>query len=128
MADLYLDENLPNATVGALQQLGHTAVHARTAVPRTRVPDHVHLVVAATAGRILVTKDGGFVMLHQAWQHWVKAWGLVSPPQHAGILIVQDRWGPARIAQAVNDLLRSQQPVTNRLFRWMTGSGWVELH
>ena len=132
MADLYLDENIPSATVGALQQLGHTAVHARalgsTSAPagRRRVPDWVHLAAAAAAGRTVVTEDGDFVTLHRVWLHWTEAWGLGATRPHAGILRVPNGWAPARTAQAVHAFFRAGRPITNRLYRWTPG-GWEEL-
>jgi hypothetical protein len=138
VADLYLDENIPNATVGALQALGHTAVHVRALGPapttattgrRRRPPDWVHLAAAAAAGRTVVTEAGDFVTLHRVWRHWTEAWGLGETRQHAGILHVPNGWAPARTAQAVHDVFRAGRPITNRLYRcyrW-TPSGGEEL-
>jgi hypothetical protein len=126
VADLYLDENIPNATVGALQALGHTAVHVR-ALGRggERVADHVHLAAAAAAGRTVVTEDADFETLHRVWQHWTREWGLGETRPHAGILRVPNGWAPARTAQAVHDFFRAGRPIANRLYRWTPG-GWEE--
>jgi Domain of unknown function (DUF5615) len=132
VADLYLDENIPNATVGALQRLGHTAVHVRSlgAAPTTgdrrRTPDWVHLATAAAAGRTVVTEDGDFVTLHRVWLHWTEVWGLGSTRRHAGILRVPNGWTPAQTAQAIHDFFQRGLPITNRLYRWTPG-GWEEL-
>ena len=67
-AQFYLDENLPQGLVAALNAIGHTAV-ATTELGRKRTPDHRQLLFAAQAERILVTFDGDdFRSLHGPWR------------------------------------------------------------
>ncbi len=123
MADLYLDENVTPKAVASLQQLGHTAVHARHV--RKGAPDYRQLLVAASQARTLVTADLGYVLLHNVWLHWPRGWGLADLPEHSGILLVPNGWAPARLAPAVHDFFQHGYPTTNRLYRWSpTGSRW----
>lgn len=129
MADLYIDEGVAVATVALLRAHGHRVVHAVHVRPRAK--DDVQLLTAAQSGQILVTNNGDdFRLLNEAWHHWPAPWGTPRPPQHAGILIVGNKWLAHEIADRVDDFCRGhhyyQGTATNRLYVWVDGSGWED--
>ena len=51
-----------------------------------------------------------FVLLHDAWRLWSQAWQ--AAPQHAGILVLPG-WPAVRVAQELDQFLRSGRPLAN---------------
>jgi hypothetical protein len=133
VAQFYLDENLPQGLVAALNAFGHQAV-STTELGRKRTPDYRQLLFAAQTKRILVTFDGDdFRLLHGAWREWSVAWGTsTAVARHAGILVLQqDKSGLDNegMAQTINDLissLSSPDDLANRLLTWTRTAGWRE--
>jgi hypothetical protein len=127
MADFHIDHDVALDVTRLIRTYGHTAVTARD-LGLTRAKDYTHLLVAARAGRILVTRNWeDFKLLHFAWLEWSFAWGVIA--QHHGILAV-DQSPADRIAQEldafVGTIQSSGQSLTDRLFRWRVTTGWVE--
>ena len=84
MARLYLDEDIPPEVGEALTQYNHDVVHAVQAGNQS-IPDPAHLLIAAEAGRILVTFNRrDFRQAHQLWTA-LHSWGNLDK-SHAGIL------------------------------------------
>src|SRR5439155_6703597 len=84
MASLYLDHGVAIAVTPPLLAAGHDVVIARRVVPRT-AGDDLHLLTATHLGRILVTYDADFILLHNAWRRWSRDWGISR--LHTGILL-----------------------------------------
>jgi hypothetical protein len=123
MAALYLDEDVRYAATASLAQLGHSVTHTNDY--RKGAKDDLQLLLSADAGWIFVTcnhKD--YMLLHDAWQHWSRRWGI--SPEHAGVLLVDNAWPAALIAERVHAFVTSSRPITNRLYRWVGGRGWEE--
>ena len=123
MASLYIDENVARAVTVATVAVGHDVVFSRDIGMRSAWDD-LHLLTAARLGRILVTSDADFLLLHSAWRRWSAEWGV--SPQHAGILVTpQPPACPvARGAQALLDFLARGIVVTNELWHWTEADGW----
>ena len=123
MAALYLDEDIHSDATRLLRERGHQAVHARE--HRKGAKDDAQLLIAARAGRVLVTNNqGDFLLLHDAWHHWSQAWGVT--PQHTGILLARNSWTPEVVAERVSEFFASPRPIANRLYRWVAGRGREE--
>ena len=123
MAALYLDEDVRYRATGDLAGRGHHVTHANNY--RKGAKDDVQLLLAADAGWVFVTcnrKD--YVMLHDAWQHWSRRWGI--QPEHARILLVENTWPSTLIAERVDAFFAAARPIRNRLYRWVAGRDWVE--
>jgi hypothetical protein len=65
-----------------------------------------------------------YVLLHDAWQHWSRRWGVLA--EHPGILLVDNAWPAALIAERVHAFFAVPRPLTNRLYRWVGGRGWEQ--
>ncbi len=81
-----------------------------------RASDGHHLLVAAQAGRILVTHNGkDFLAMQDAWMRWQQAWGIAG--SHAGVLIIPQAWKPpnrrARSSNSSACVRRSQTKSTS---------------
>ena len=50
--------------------------------------DAQHLLIAARAHRILVSRDHDYIELHSAWHLWAADWKIHPIPEHGGILII----------------------------------------
>jgi predicted nuclease of predicted toxin-antitoxin system len=128
MADFYVDHDVAIQVADRLRGYGHTAVLARD-LGLERAPDYEHVLTAALANRILLTRNwGDFKLLHGAWLHWTQAWQVTVV--HAGILVVEHQ-PPSRLAQEVDALIHllygHGQTLANRLYRWRVATGWVEI-
>jgi hypothetical protein len=105
-----------------LRQFGHAVITSRDIGMRYS-DDAEHLLYAADHSRILVTRDNDFLGLHVAWHLWPRAWGVLPPPQHAGILIIPSQWRGIQAAREIETfLLRGPLP-TNVLYRYEVPSG-----
>ncbi len=123
MADFHLDNDVPVELAAFLRTAGHTVVTAGE-LGMASAPDHAHLLSAATAGRVLIVHNWkDFRRLHYAWVAWSQAWG--AGRDHAGILsLVQ---APiAELRTVIAEFLHAESSLTNRLWRWTPGSGWVD--
>jgi hypothetical protein len=131
VAEFYLDHNVAVGTATYLRDAGHGA---RTAASLSleRAHDHRHLLEAAQRGWTLVTynwKD--YRLLHDAWRDWPRAWGLSPVPQHAGVLVIPaagaatGRWTASVAAEQLAAFAEEHPSLTNTLYRWFPGSGWV---
>jgi hypothetical protein len=124
VADLYLDECVPDGAVALLEGAGHTVAHARRVLPGAS--DDRQLLLASRTRRVLVTgNQADFRLLHGAWHRWARAWGVEPVPEHPGILVTRNAWPAARLAAAVDAFFRTPRPLPNRLYRWVDG-GWRE--
>ena len=130
MKQLYLDENVNRQMGLMLIALGFNVVFARDIHP-PHTSDHVHLAWATKSGRILVTHDRDYRLLHVAWCDWFRDFGQVPAPRHVGILIIpQDPVLPKEDAVRVVQSLLSDataKSLANRLFDWTALYGWQEL-
>jgi hypothetical protein len=97
--------------------------------------DHVHLVLAAQRGWVLVTHNWkDFRLLNNAWHQWPREWWKGQPgrrsrfmrilqrlvpayPQHAGILVL-DHGAPQALADAIGGWELRDQIGTGELWRW----------
>jgi len=112
---LYLDEDMPQSAVRALDQRGHGATYARSVLPPSTSDDD-HLLYAAEHGCIMVTRNRrDFELLHHAWRSWSKAWQVQPIPEHSGLLITPGDWDAERIADEVDHFLRGDPAITNAL-------------
>jgi hypothetical protein len=125
----YLDENVSERLATGLNALGHDAV-TTAELGRKGATDVSQLSFAARERRILITYDTDhFEMLHEAWRSWSHDWGVQDRIRHAGILRLPDP-GILPVPDAtrvVIDLLKRIEAVENRLFVWLTTSGWQEI-
>jgi hypothetical protein len=115
--ELHLDQNIPRDVAAYLRQLGHTLFTA-TDLGMRKAEDAEHLLRAAQDGRVVITKDKDYLVLQIAWHVWPPAWQVSPPPEHAGILVIDDHWPSQQAAQEVDRVLRSTWPMRNRLYRW----------
>ena len=124
MAALYIDADVAEDVAILLRQDGHYAVTFR-GIRQQEARDDDQLLTAAQRLWILVTHNWKhFPLLHDAWRNWGRAWRVDPAPRHRGILILPHA-APALSVQRLNDLLRSNQPLDNELYRWFPSRGWV---
>ncbi len=125
MAGLYLDHGVAVAITPVLVSAGHDVLTARDLRLRS-AGDDLHLLTATHLGRILVSYDIDFRVLHHAWRRWSADWGVSR--QHSGILLIpQPPVCPAtRGAQALLDILARGIVVTNELWQWTERDGWQQ--
>jgi hypothetical protein len=127
MADFYLDHNVAVELGHLLRGLGHT-VRTADELGLAAAKDDEHLLLASERAWIFVTNNKrDFTLLHGAWKRWATAWGVT--PQHFGIMIMpQESPGDlprARVAQAIEDLIRNGAPLANECYEWRPSRGWV---
>ena len=123
MARLYIDQNVALAVTVAASAAGHDVLFAGN-IGLKSAWDDLHLLTATRLGRILVTYDADFLLLHHAWRRWSAEWGV--SPQHAGILVTPQPpvCTPTRGAQALLDFLARGIVVTNELWQWTERDDW----
>ncbi|HKG24821.1 MAG TPA: DUF5615 family PIN-like protein [Thermomicrobiales bacterium] len=130
MVLLYLDENVNRQFGLMLLALGYDVVFARDVHP-AHTSDHIHLAWATTSGRVLITHDRDYRLLHCAWCDWFREFAQSPLPRHAGIVMIpQDPVLPRGDAVAVvRSLLENAtaESLTNRRFDWTATYGWQEL-
>ncbi len=119
MPHFYLDENMPVAVASELQAFGHQATTADDLYLK-RAGDDEHLWIAAQHGWILVTRDHDYRLLHDAWHRWQVT------TTHAGILITPHAWTAKQTALELHALLQTSTRLTNALYEWKPGQGWVQ--
>jgi len=117
VASLFLDHNLSPELGRLLRRARHDARSARE-LHVERTSDAEILREIGAAGRIIVTADEDFIVLHRS-----------APYDHAGILIVPEtrRDDLATLAAAIDAFIRAGRPRRNELFRYHPATGWVEL-
>jgi hypothetical protein len=127
---LYLDENVNRQLGLLLLALGFDVVFARNLHP-PHTSDHIHLASATRDGRILISHDRDYLLLHRAWRDWFKDFGPSPPPRHAGILLIpQEPVIPkSDAAMILRTLLGSAagEAFSSRLLDWTARYGWQEL-
>lgn len=125
MAALYLDHDVTVRMAAPLRAHGHSVSITRD-LGRERDKDDQQLLTAAQNGWILLAcnwKD--FILLHDAWRHWPRAWHVTPVPEHAGILIVPQPWPAISAAAEIDRFLQSSPPLTNALYRYTPTRGWL---
>ena len=124
MAALYLDHGVALAVIAPLQNAGHDVLTVKNLGLRAAGDDH-HLLAAAHLGRILVTYDADFILLHNAWRRWSADWGV--SPRHSGILITPQPpvCSAERAVRELVAVLTSSYAFKNELYRWVAGAGWI---
>jgi Domain of unknown function (DUF5615) len=124
VASFYLDHNVPQFATFYLRQRGHIASTAR-AQGLAGANDAEQLRFAARQNSILVSRNReDFELLHAAWISWAQEWRVVPTPQHAGILVIPDRWLADQVATELDQFVRAGLPLPNALFVWRAGRGW----
>ena len=89
--------------------------------------DLEQLAIARRTGRVFVTHDRAYALLHEAWRAWTAEWGLAET-RHPGIVILPDAGVlPAEAAaEAIDALAKEQTSFENRLFEYNARDGWRE--
>ena len=123
MPDFYNDANIASAMVREFHVFGYTATSARTLGFR-HAKDYEHLWIAAQRQSTLVTHDRDFIQLHNAWRYWSAAWQISV--QHAGILIIPDRWTAPQAAIAIRTFLQTNPFLINEAYEWRPSGQWVK--
>lgn len=122
MTDLYLDEGVSVHLAPHLTLNGHST---RTTQQEGRRGgyDAAQLLHAARNGWALVTHNRGhFVVLHEGWALWTRAWGIDI--LHAGILIVPQVGGDITedvLIMEITGFLNHRPPMTNECREWIPG-------
>lgn len=91
-----------------------------------RASDGHHLIEAAKANRIFVTNNGkDFITMQDAWMRWSAEWGV--HPEHAGILIIPQSWGPHLTAQEIAAFLGDRVTLPNEIWGYdEANQEWVQ--
>ena len=124
---LYLDENVNRQVGMLLLALGFDVVFARDVHP-PHTSDHIHLAWATSSGRILVSHDKDYVLLHRAWIDWFREFGQQPYPRHAGILLIPQH--PVVTLPEAVAILRGlledarMESLANRLYDWTVNDVW----
>ncbi len=126
MARFYLDEDIDPEVGIILEQHAHNVVHAYDLGNRA-VPDPQHLLVAAEAGRVLVTFNRrDFQTLHQFWTA-LNIWGNLDY-RHAGILTTWGQIDAKSWAGLLHNLAFRNQELENEMWGWhRQQNDWVRL-
>jgi hypothetical protein len=126
---LDIDEDPKQELAAWLTDVGHESV-STTQLGHKGKSDPWQLAFAAREGRTFVTCNSkDFVMLHEAWTSWSSEWGIVDHVAHAGILLIPQHPSipPPMIVSAIDELIRREESLSNRLFDWRPAAGWREL-
>jgi hypothetical protein len=126
---LYIDEDPDQQLAPLLTTIGHDAVSTSQLGNKGR-KDSWQLAFAAHERRTLVTCNiRDFVMLHEAWTSWSQEWRVDTQFPHAGILLIPQRPSipSSLIVTTIDELLRNEETIANRLFRWRPTTGWQEV-
>ena len=127
MASFYLDEPVADPQARSLRRRGHDVL-TTTEADNKGTSDVQQLLYATRTDRILITHDRrDYPLLHEAWHELARAWGVMVPVLHPGILILPPITGLA-IADATReiDALLGRGTLANRLLRWKVPIGWTE--
>ena len=75
------------------------------------------------------TSANCFDLLHEAWRSFSRGWGVDQQTRHPGILALPDpgTLSVADAARLIDELLRSEESVENRLLVWKRATGWREV-
>jgi hypothetical protein len=123
VAIFYADENVSSLLNDALRLYGH-AIFATHDEGRSGATDGSQLLYAAERGWIILTHNrADFIMRHDAWHLWARAWDI--RPEHAGIGILEPV-EPSRyadIAALIHDVCQRNE-LTNTLLAWRGATGW----
>jgi hypothetical protein len=125
---IYLDENVNRQFGMMLLAIGFNVVFARDIHP-PHTSDHIHLAWATKSGRVLITHDRDYLLLHRAWHDWFREFGQAPVPRHSGIVMIpQDPVLPKSSAVTiVQQLLEdAADSLANRLLEWTARRGWQE--
>jgi len=125
VARFYLDHDVSLGLSPLLSRIGHD-VRAAQEMGLAQATDDSQLLTAAQQGQIFLTHNRkDYVLLNDAWSRWPRAWG-VSAPQHAGILVLDQR-PELELATAVEALLTTMPPaqLANALYWWRYRVGWL---
>jgi hypothetical protein len=126
---LYIDEDPKQELAALLTDIGHESVSTAQLGHKGK-SDPWQLAFAARERRIFVTCNSkDFVVLHEAWTSWSSEWGITDRVSHAGILLIPQHPSipPSMIVTAIDELVRREESLSNRLFRWRPAIGWQEL-
>jgi hypothetical protein len=119
---IYLDADVPLELERVLAGLGYTSSHARRTPHMSAASDGHQLLYAAQRNATLVTHNRkDFLLLHDAWQRWSRAWGVRE--SHAGILVISQSRTMAEPGKAIDELL-SRTLVSNELYELVWRTGW----
>lgn len=91
---------------------------------RAGATDGSQLLYAADHGWIILTHNrADFILLHDAWHLWARAWDV--EPEHAGIIVLEPIRFPrhAEIVSLIDDVCQ-RQALVNMLFAWRRTAGW----
>ena len=123
-----VDNDLPVSVAILLRESGSVAMTTRDLQFR-RATDDEQLLVAAEATRVFVThNERHFVLLHDAWQRWSKAWDVER--KHGGIIIVPQghkyglHWSSEVISREILTIVSRGQPLSNELVL-RKAAGWL---
>lgn len=116
MARFYLDEDIPPEVSEILAHYNHDVVHAM-ATGNQSIPDPVHLLIAARAGRILVTFNRrDFRQAHQFWTA-LHSWGNLDQP-HTGILTSMGQISNNEWADLLHAFVSQGRNLNNQMWEW----------
>lgn len=125
MAALQLDNDVSLHIVPLLEQDGQVVVTAR-GLGLAAAADAAHIMVAARAGRVLITHNRkDFEVLQDAWRLWPVEWHVAPLPVHAGILVIPQRWSPQQAAAELAAIIQSGPTLANELYTHTVLRGWV---
>ncbi len=116
--NFFLDENFSLKVAMRLRAMGHDVITVDD-IGRKGAHDEDHLFFARTQGRIFVSHDGDFYLIHRSLQRWDVA------AMHSGILIISDMLGIAQEARAVDIFASSELPTANALYYWDERLSWI---
>lgn len=124
MPALLVDENLATRIPEDLRQLGLQATNVQDA-GLLKVVDEDLLLYMSQHGWTFVTGDRDFISLHGAWCKWASAWNVQPPPEHAGILLIEQQKLPVdQIGAHLHQFLQTNPQLVNALYRWTAQDGW----
>ena len=128
MANFLTDVGVPLDLGRRLESAGHSVLRAYDA-GIARAPDDEVLLAAVDRGHILITCNSkDFILLHHAWLHWPRAWGIQTAPPHTGILTLPQlrRTEYDQVAGAIDQLVAGRSYLPNELHAWR-GIRWEQL-
>ncbi|MDQ6907458.1 MAG: DUF5615 family PIN-like protein [Chloroflexota bacterium] len=101
-----------------LRDMGHDVVTVDD-IGLKGAHDEEHLFFARNQGRVFVSHDGDFYLIHRSLQRWGVA------VMHGGILITPDTLGVVQDARALDIFASSELPIANALYYWDERVSWV---
>jgi hypothetical protein len=123
--EIYFDHNVVAAAADPLRQLGYS-VRTASNIGKARASDDEHFLLAAQGGWLTVTNNGrDYILLHDAWHRWSRAWHVAPPPVHGGVLVIDATWRVPRIVGEVGAFYAQGFPIQNCLYTHHPEKGWV---